>query len=37
MVTDGFLERMEESVFCGSDNQPSYCLTDKGCREKRKK
>ena len=27
MVTDGFLE----------DNQPSYCLTDKGCREKQKK
>ena len=37
MVTDGFLERMEGSFFCGPDNQASYCLTDKGCREKRKK
>ena len=37
MVTDGFLERMEGSFFCGPDNQSSYCLTDKGCREKRKK
>jgi len=36
LVTEGFLEPMEESFFCGPDNQPSYCLTDKGCREKRK-
>ena len=36
MVTDGFLERMEGSFFCGADNEPSYCMTDKGCREKRK-
>ena len=37
LVTDGLLERMDGSFFCGSDNQPSYCLTDKGCQEKRKK
>ena len=35
LVTQGLLERMEESFFCGSDNQPSYCLSDKGCHEKR--
>ena len=36
LVMEGFLEPMEETFFCGPDNQPSYCLTDKGCREKRK-
>ena len=36
MVTEGLLERMDGSFFCGSDNQPSYCLTDKGFNEKRK-
>jgi hypothetical protein len=36
MVTAGFLERMQGSFFCGPDNEPSYCLTAKGCREKRK-
>lgn len=36
LLTQGLLERMEGSFFCGSDNQPSYCLSDKGCREKRK-
>ena len=36
LVADGFLERMEGSFFCGPDNEPSYCLTDKGCLEKPK-
>jgi hypothetical protein len=36
LVTQGLLERMDGSFFCGSDNQPSYCLSDEGCREKRK-
>jgi hypothetical protein len=36
LVTEGLLEPMEGSCVCGPDNQPSYCLTDKGCREKRK-
>jgi hypothetical protein len=36
LVTEGLLERMEESFFYGSDNQPSYCLSEAGCREKRK-
>ena len=36
LVTEGLLERMEGSFFCGLDNQPSYCLSDEGCREKRK-
>jgi len=36
LVTNGFLEPMEGSFFCGQNNQPSYCLTDEGCREKRK-
>ncbi len=37
MVTEGFLERMEGSFFCGPDNEGSYCLTNKGCRQKREK
>lgn len=36
LVTEGFLEPMEGSFVCGPDNQPSYCLTDKGCHAKRK-
>jgi len=36
LVTEGLLERMQGSLFCGSDNQAPYCLTDEGCREKRK-
>ena len=36
LVAKGFIERMEGSFFCGPDNQPSYCLTEEGCREKRK-
>lgn len=36
MVNEGLLEPMEGSFVCGPDNQPSYCLTDKGCSEKRK-
>ena len=36
MVIEGFLEPMKESFVCGPNNQPSYCLTDKGCRAKRK-
>jgi hypothetical protein len=36
LVTEGLLERMEGSFFCGPDNQAPYCLTDEGCREKRK-
>ncbi len=36
LVTEGLLEPMDGSFVCGPDNQPSYCLTDKGCREKRK-
>lgn len=35
LVAKGFIERMEGSFFCGPDNQPSYCLTAEGCREKR--
>ncbi len=35
LVTEGFVEPMEGSFVCGPNNQPSYCLTDKGCREKR--
>ena len=30
LVTQGLLERMDGSFFCGSDNQPSYCLSDEG-------
>ena len=37
LVAMGFIERMEGSFFCGPDNQPTYCLTKEGCREKRKK
>ncbi|MGD8961373.1 MAG: hypothetical protein PVH43_02590 [Desulfobacterales bacterium] len=36
LVTEGLLEPMEGSFVCGPDNQPSYCLTDKGCCEKGK-
>jgi hypothetical protein len=36
LVHGGFLERMEGSFFCGPDSLPSYCLTEEGCREKRK-
>ncbi len=36
LVTEGLLEPMEGSFVCGPNNQPSYCLTDKGYREKRK-
>lgn len=36
LVTEGLLEPMEGCFVCGCDNQPSYCLTDKGCLEKRK-
>ncbi len=36
LVTEGLLERMEGSFFCGPDNQAPYCLTDEGCREKHK-
>ena len=36
LVTEGLLEPMEGSFVCGPDKQPSYCLTDKGCREKRR-
>ena len=35
LVIEGLVEPMEGSFVCGPDNQPSYCLTDKGCREKR--
>ncbi len=37
LVTEGLLEPMEGSFFCGQGNRQSYCLTDKGCLEKRKK
>jgi hypothetical protein len=36
LVTEGLLECMEGSFFCGPNNQSSYCLTDEGCRVKRK-
>jgi len=36
LVTDGYLERMEESFFCGPNSEPPYCLTNEGCLEKRK-
>jgi len=26
LVTEGLLEPMDGSIFCGADNQPSYCL-----------
>jgi hypothetical protein len=35
LVIEGFLEPMEGSFVCGPDNQPSYCLTDKGYQEKK--
>jgi hypothetical protein len=34
LVIEGLVEPMEGSFVCGPDNQPSYCLTDRGCREK---
>ncbi|MBW2435593.1 MAG: hypothetical protein JRF36_18435 [Deltaproteobacteria bacterium] len=36
LVNEGLLEPMEGRFVCGPDNQPSYCLTDKGCLEKQK-
>jgi hypothetical protein len=36
LVTEGLLERMDGAFFCGPDKQAPYCLTDEGCREKRK-
>ena len=36
LVTEGLLEPMQGAFVCNPDNQPSYCLTDKGCRAKRK-
>jgi hypothetical protein len=36
LVTNGYIERMEGSFFCGPDNESSYCLTEKGCRLKQK-
>lgn len=36
LVSEGLLERMDGSFFCGPDNEPSYCLTEKGCHEKQK-
>lgn len=35
LVTEGLLEPMAGAFVCGPDNQPSYCLTDKGYHEKR--
>jgi len=37
LVQKGYLERMDGSFLCGPDSPPNYCLTDEGCREKRKK
>lgn len=37
LVEKGYLERMDGSFLCGPDSPPNYCLTDAGCREKRKK
>ena len=30
LVESGLLERMDSSFLCGPDNEPVYCLTDKG-------
>jgi hypothetical protein len=37
LVEKGYLERMDGSFLCGPDSPPNYCLTNEGCREKRKK
>ena len=37
LVEKGYLERMDGSFLCGPDSPPNYCLTDEGCRLKRKK
>jgi hypothetical protein len=26
----GYLQKMDDSFLCGPDNEPNYCLTDKG-------
>jgi hypothetical protein len=36
LVAQGYLERMDASFFCGPDSEPAYCLTNEGCRLKRK-
>jgi hypothetical protein len=35
----GYLQRMDGSFLCGPDNEPNYCLTDKGleCKEKKER
>ena len=37
MVEKGYLEQMDGSFLCGPNSPPNYCLTDEGCRQKRKK
>jgi len=37
LVQKGYLERMDGSFLCGPDSPPNYCLTDEGCRQKRRK
>ena len=34
---NGYLQRMDESFLCGPDNEPNYCLTDKGLHSKSEK
>jgi len=36
LVEKGYLESMDGSFLCGPDSPPNYCLTDEGCRQKRK-
>jgi hypothetical protein len=33
----GYLQKMDESFLCGPDNEPNYCLTDKGFHSKAEK
>lgn len=32
LVADGYLQRMDASFLCGPDSEPTYCLSEKGCR-----
>ena len=34
LVNAGYLRRIDGSLLCGPDSEPSYCLTDKGLQAK---
>jgi hypothetical protein len=37
LVLQGYLERMDASFICGPDSEAAYCLTEEGCRLKKRR